>query len=136
MAEQNKAIVRRFFEAFAANDQGTLRELFSPALTFHHPSGPVNRDRHLQGISLLTAAFSNIHVTVHDQIAEGDTVATRLTWRGVHSGNFQGHPATNNEFEVSAISIERISDGKIAERWFNQDELGMLVQLGILPPTG
>ncbi|MDT8306481.1 MAG: ester cyclase [Anaerolineae bacterium] len=134
MAAQNKAIVRRFFEAFAVNDQETLRELFSPGHTFHHPSGPVNRERHLQGISSLGAAFSNIRVTIHDQIAEGDTVATRLTWRAVHSGNFQGVPPTGKEIEVSAISIERISNGKIVERWFNQDELGMLQQLGLVPP--
>lgn len=127
-------VVRRFLEAFAANDQETLRGLFSPEHTFHHTSGPVNRERHLQGISMLGAAFSNIRVTIHDQIAEGDMVATRLTWQAVHSGDFQGNPPTHREIEVSGISIERIKDGRISERWFMQDELGMMQQLGLIPP--
>ncbi|HSM55582.1 MAG TPA: ester cyclase [Candidatus Sulfomarinibacteraceae bacterium] len=134
MAEQNKEIVRRYLEAFAANDQGTLRELFSPEHTYHSSAGPVDGESRLQGINMFGAAFSDMDVTIHDHIAEGDTIATRLTWRAVHSGNFQGHPPTNKEIEVNGISIERVSDGKIAESWFIQDELGMMQQLGILPP--
>lgn len=83
---------------------------------------------------MLGAAFSNIRVTIHDQIAEGDMVATRLTWQAVHSGDFQGNPPTHREIEVSGISIERIKDGRISERWFMQDELGMMQQLGLIPP--
>jgi predicted ester cyclase len=46
---------------------------------------------------MLCAAFSDIHVTIDDQIADGDTVAMRLRWQAVHIGNFQGHPPTNNK---------------------------------------
>ena len=112
MSEQNKAVVRRFFRAFAENDQTTLAEVLAPDHTYHHHKlGPVNRETHLRGINALAAAFSDLDVTIEDQIAEGDTVATRLRWRAVHTGNFQGLPPTNKEIEVSGISIERIEDG-------------------------
>ena len=136
MTEQNKELVRRFFEAFAADDQETLKELLAPDHIFHHTAGPVDRETHLQGITAFTTTFSDLEFTIEEQIAEGDLVVTRLTWRAIHSGNFQGQPPTNNEVEVAGISIERIGEGRIAERWYIHDELGLMQQLGILPPMG
>ncbi len=83
---------------------------------------------------MISAAFSNNHYTIEDQIAEGDRVATRVTWRATHSGDFQGHPPTGKQIEVSGIAIERRKDGKIVERWLNYDQLGVMQQLGLVPP--
>lgn len=134
MSERNKSVARRFLEAFAGNDQSTLEELMSSDLVYHHHQmGDVDRETHLHGIALLNSAFSDMHIEVHDQVAEGDRVSTRLVWRGVHTGEFQGMPATNREIAVQGISIERVLDGEVLERWFIQDELGMMQQLGALP---
>src|SRR3712207_1164767 len=84
--EQNKAVVRRFFEAFAADDQAALSELLAPDLVAysHGAPGPQGREAHLQGIRTWNAAF-NTRFTIDEQIAEGDSVATRVTMRSVHS---------------------------------------------------
>jgi predicted ester cyclase len=81
-------------------------------------------------------AFPNIHVTIEDQIAEGDKVVTRWTGHGTHQGELMGIPPTNKAVTVTGIAIDRIVAGKIVEHWENFDQLGMLVQLGVVPPPG
>lgn len=135
--DQNKAIVRRFFESLGANDQAGLNELLSADVVAQMPGmpGPVSREVMLQGASVFSAAFSEGHYTVEDQIAEGDKVTTRTTWQAIHSaGDFQGVPPTGKRVAASAISIERIQDGKIVERWLSYDQIGMMQQLGLIPP--
>ncbi len=136
-SEHNKAIVRRFYEAFAANDEGALKEVLAPDLVAysHGAPGPQNREAHLQGISMWHAAFSETQFTIEEQIAEGDKVATRVTMRSVHSdGDFQGLPPTGKQIAISGTTIERIKDGKIVERRVSADWLGMMQQLGLIPP--
>jgi predicted ester cyclase len=135
--EENKAIVRRFYEAFAANDEGALKEVLAPDLVAysHGAPGPQSREVHLQGISGWNAAFSDTHFTIEEQLAEGDKVATRVTMRSVHNrGEFQGLPPNGKEIVVGGIAIERIKDGKIVERRVSGDWLGMMQQLGLIPP--
>ncbi|HET7093444.1 MAG TPA: ester cyclase, partial [Thermomicrobiales bacterium] len=57
-------------------------------------------------------------------------------WRGSHQGDFFGIPATGREFAMTAIDILRIANGKVAEHWGNEDDLGMLSQLGVITPPG
>ncbi len=135
--EQNKTIVRRFYESLGANDQAALNELLSADLVAHMPGmpGPLSRELMLQGASMFSAAFSDQHYTAEDQIADGDKVATRTTWQAIHSaGDFQGVPPTGKRVAASGISIERIQDGKIVERWLSYDQIGMMQQLGLIPP--
>lgn len=134
-AEHNKATARRFFEALGANDQAALNELVAPDFVAHHSAtpGPLNRETLLQGIGMVSAAFSNSQYTIEDQLAEEDRVATRVTWRATHTGDFQGYPPTGKEIEVSGIAIERHKDGQIVERWLNYDQLGVMQQLGLVP---
>ena len=135
--ERNKAVVRRFFEAFEANDEAALNEVLAPDLVAysHGAPGPQTREVHLQGIRLWNAAFGDTHFTIDEQIAEGDTVATRVTMRSVHNrGDFQGLPPTGKEIVTGGVTIERIRDGKIVERRVTHDWLGILQQLGLVPP--
>jgi steroid delta-isomerase-like uncharacterized protein len=136
--EQNKAVVRRFFEASDADDQAAFDEVLAPDLVVHYPGapGPLDRATFLQMGNMMLAAFSERQYTVEDQVAEGDKVATRLTWRATHSGDFQGLPATGTRVAVSGITVERIRDGKIVERWVSLDQLGMMQQLGLIPAPG
>ena len=95
--------------------------------------GPVDRETHLQGIGIFAMAFSEIDFTVESQIAEGDLVATRLTWQATHAGDFQGLAPNGKHIAINAVTFDRIKDGKIVERWFNQNDLGLMQQLGAIP---
>ena len=135
-AEPNKNVVRRFFEAFSADDQAALKEVLAPDLVAysHGAPGPQSREEHLRTIGMWNAAIET-HFTIDEQIAEGDRVATRVTMHAVHNrGVFQGLQPSGKELTVGGISIERVQDGKIVERRVSADWLGMLQQLGLIPP--
>jgi steroid delta-isomerase-like uncharacterized protein len=132
---QNKAIVRRFFEAFEANDLAALQEVLAPDLVAYSHGQPdaQNRDQHLETIRAWNASFGDTRFMIEEQIAEGDTVATRMTFRSVHSrGEFMGLPPTGKQVVTSGVSLERIKDGKIVERRVQSDWLAMLQQLGLI----
>ena len=135
--EQNKAIVRRFYEAFEANDEDALNDVLAPELVAysHNDPAPQNRNVHVQGITWWNQVFSDTRFAIEEQIAEGDKVATRVTMRSVHNkGEFQGLPPSGKQIEIGGTSIERIKDGKIVERRVSSDWLGMMQQLGLIPP--
>ncbi len=79
-------------------------------------------------------AFPDLSCTVEDQVAEGDKVVTRWSARGTHQGETEDlGPSTSNRMEISGVSIEHFSGGKVAESWNNYDALGMMQQLGLVP---
>src|SRR5262245_28874871 len=81
--EQNKAIVRRFFEeVWNQQKENVIDEIFAPTLVLNGQS--ITRDALKQCLATRRTAFSDIHVTVDDQVAEGEKVSTRRTWRAIH----------------------------------------------------
>jgi predicted ester cyclase len=81
-------------------------------------------------LTTLLAAFPDIHVTIEDQVAEGDKVSTRRTWHGTHQGEYRGIGPTGKRVMWTQISIVRFAGGKVVEDWVVADELGLLEQLG------
>lgn len=81
----------------------------------------------------LRSAFPDIHVTIHDTLAQGDEVVARWSATMTHTGPFLGIAATGRKATVTGMSIQRIVEGKIVEGWDNWDQLGLLVQIGAVP---
>jgi steroid delta-isomerase-like uncharacterized protein len=134
--EENKAIVRRFFEE--GPSKGNLsNELLSPDFVLHVPL-PVSPG--IQGINeVITscrAAFEHLNVIVEDMIAEDNNVTARFTAHGIHKGSFMGLPPTGKPITMTGIEIFRIKDGKIIELWGEANLLGLMQQLGIFPAPG
>lgn len=131
--EQNKALVRRFYAAFEANDQAALKEILAPDLAAYSQSAASaeNREAHLQRIAGWNIAFSGTRFAIEQQIAEGDTVVSRVILRATHSGDFQGLAPTGKHIAFTGVAIERIKNGKIVERRHISDMLGMMQQLGL-----
>jgi len=133
--EENKAIVRRFFEEGPSKgDLVAANELLSPNFSLHTPlpSAPG-----IQGINdIITtcrAAFEHLNVKVEDMVAEGDKVTARFMARGVHRGSFMNLPPTGRPITMTGIEIFRIEDGKIAELWAEANLLGLMLHLGAVP---
>ncbi|UCD78686.1 MAG: ester cyclase [Desulfobacterales bacterium] len=135
--EENKAVVRRFVEEVQnRHDINALEKLFSPDYVDHsHISNlPPTLDGTKKFFSILFAAFPDIRVTIHDQVAEGDRVVTRKTFHGTHQEEFMGIPSTGKPIAVDVIDIFRVADGKILEHWAVADMLGLMQQLGVVSP--
>ena len=75
------------------------------------------------------AVFAEAHWTIEDLIAEGDRVVYRWTAQGVHLGEYMGIAATGKAVTMTGIMLLRIENGKIAERWSNADQVGLVCQL-------
>jgi steroid delta-isomerase-like uncharacterized protein len=141
MSEQNKMLVRRGIEElWNRGNFAVLDELVASDFVVHAstPAAEIHgREGAKQFLSMLHAAFPDIHFTIEDQIAEGDRVVTRWTARATHRGEFQGIiqrvPATGKQVRLTGINIDRIANGKTVECWGYRDELGLLQQLGVLP---
>ena len=86
-----------------------------------------------QFVSANLAAFPDLQITIQDQIAEDDLVATRYVMRATHLGEFANIPPTGKSFTITGIEIHRFTDGKLVELWNIPDMLGMLQQLGVIP---
>ena len=112
-------------------------ELLAPGFALHVPL-PCSPG--VQGIDEVIfacrAAFEDLHVTVEDMVAEEDMVAARFTARGIHKGPFMGLPPTGKPIVMTGMEIFRLEDGKIAELWGEANLIGLMQQLGILPPMG
>ena len=133
--EQNKAIVRRNYETADKNDLTTFSEQLAPDIAVHLPGipGPLNREALLQMMNVMFSGLTERQHVFEEQIAEDDKVATRLTLHAVHTGEFQGMPATGKQIAVRQIGIHRIRNGKIVEVWTSSDDVGMMQQLGLMP---
>ena len=136
--EENKAIVRRFFELGpSSGDMNAANALLDPNFALHTPlpSAPG-----IQGINDVVttcrAAFEHLNVTVEDMVAEGNKVTARFTARGIHKGQFMGLPPTGKSITITGIEIFRIENCKIAELWGEANMLGLMEQLGIVPAFG
>jgi steroid delta-isomerase-like uncharacterized protein len=137
LPEENKAVVRRFFAALDDQDVDTVGDMLASDYRLHFDGNPVmDRGAGIGFFSAFLAAFPDISHQVQDQLAEGDLVATRILVRGTHQKEMMGIPATGKEIAISAINMVRVDDGKIAEHWVNSDSLGMMMQLGVVPPPG
>ena len=93
-------------------------------------------EQYKQLVTMYFSAFPDLHLTIEDQIAEGDKVVTRWTARGTHQGPFMGIPPTGKRAVVTGIAIDRFANGKFVENWNNGDDLGLLQQLGVVPVPG
>lgn len=138
MSEANKKVVRRLIEeVISGGNLDALDEIAVENHVDHDPGRPPDIPQGREGQKALVAgyraAFSDMKMTVEDQIAEGDKVVTRWIARGTNDGDLMGISATQKKVEVSGIFIDKIEGGKIVESWSNWDQLGMLTQLGVVP---
>lgn len=137
--EENKALVKRFIEEVQNQHKLDLvNELFDPNYK-DHASGPgivPGIEGFKQSYGMMLRAFPDLHATIHDQIAEGDKVVTRKTFSGTHKGDFMGMPPTGKQGETGVIDIFRVVGGRIVEHWMQADFLGMMQQMGMIPPPG
>ena len=135
--EENKALLRRTYEAVNQKNLTAFFEQFTLDFVLHNGSMTIQGlEAFKQLEAMLLAALPDLHYTVEDLIAEGDKVAVRITATGTHHGVFLGVPPTGKHTTVTESAISRIEGGKIAEHWSETDMLGLLQQLGAVPLPG
>lgn len=135
MSGANEALVRRFFEEFCNGRRSELaEEIIAPDYVSHGPQAPPAEgpEEVIARVGLYQEAVDG-HWDVQQMISTGDYVIARWIGSGTHRGELMGIDPTGKPISVDAISIFRITDGKIAEEWTVWDALGLLQQVGAVP---
>lgn len=122
-ADNNKSLVRRFYEEVVnTGDVSKLAEFVSP--------DELERMKdHVLGVR---ETYPDLHLTIEQQIAEGEWVVTRVTARGTHLGVWLGIRPTGQRLEMTAVNIDRVIDGRIVEHGGAANLFEPLLQIGAI----
>lgn len=131
-----KALVKKLFnQGFSGGNLAVLDEVMSKDIHFDDPMFPPG----LEGIKALVKknndSFEGWHFKMHDLLCDADKVIVRWTGYGRHVASFMGEPATRNNIELNGISIYQVKAGRIVADWVIPDNLGFLMQIGVLEPV-
>jgi predicted ester cyclase len=136
MSERNKAASRAVFEIWTTGELPRLDQFVAPDVVHHDPYDPHGAEGiegHRKTIAANRLAFPDMRITIEEQIAEGDMLATRWTSEMTHKGSLGGEQPSGNRVTISGITMERFREGKVVEAWRSMDVLGLLRQIGALP---
>jgi predicted ester cyclase len=135
--ERNKAAARAVFEVWGSGDTERLDHLVAPDVVHHDPYDPNGSDG-VAGMKRTIHAnrglFPDMRITVEDQLAEGDRVATRWTAEMTHGR--PGADGARRRVTITGVTIDRFQDGRIVEAWRSMDMLGLLEAIGALERPG
>lgn len=137
--DENRETVRGVETAVNQQDDELLEEIFAADLSHHFHGGRETYgglDEFRAYLREFHGAFPDGTISIEQVVAEGDLVAVRYTGSGTHEGAFMGVPPTGEEVALSGMRIARLEDGKITEVWGQRDDLGLLVQLGVVDSPG
>jgi steroid delta-isomerase-like uncharacterized protein len=133
-AEENKAIMRRFWDVWEEGNIELLDELLAPEYINHTlaaPDLPPGPEGVKAVVSMFRSAMSDLKVVIEDMVAEGEKVVTRYALEGTHKGELFGVAPTGRGLSIKSMTVERVVEGKIIEHWRVTDEMGMMRQLGV-----
>ena len=140
MTTQNETLAHRFhMDIFQQGNLAAADEIVAPNFILHSPGLPPEMQHGPEGVKRFATMMRNAfptdsQITHDDTIASGDKVVIRWRASGVQNGELFGVPPTGKRVEFSGIDVFRIADGKLVELWQNWDQLGLLQQLGAVPP--
>ena len=132
----HKVLARRFYEEVINGKQlAVVDEIMEESYVTEvlPPTLPQGREGLKIFIGAFHGAFPDGKLSIDQMIAEGDTVATRLTFTGTHTGEFMGIPPTGKSVTVPALDMIRFANGKAVEHWGGPNQFSLLQQLGVIP---
>jgi predicted ester cyclase len=135
--EIGKAVYTRMVEEVVNKGNfDVVDELYHPDFVDH--SAPPGVPGGVEGVKaifgMFRSAFPDVKFTIADMVGEGDVVATLVHGEGTNDGDFMGIPATHLPAKWRSVGFFRIQDGRIIEHWGIPDMLGILIQIGVIPP--
>ncbi len=136
MSEENKAVVRKYYELLDGGDMDGMMEIFSDGVVYRFTGMGALDKKGLEGlIQGFGAAFPDMQHTIDTEVAEGDMVATSLTFRGTHKGELMGIPPSGKQVDVRGINVHRIAGGKIVDAETVVDMMALMQQIGAIPSS-
>jgi predicted ester cyclase len=134
-ATRNETALNQAIERWNAGDLDGYLGLYDPSVRLHgYTPDALDRTEVAHFYAGIFAAFPGCSLTVHETFAGGDRLVCRFTLAGRHDGPFLGVAATGRDITLPGITILHFRDGRCVERWSCADMLGVLIQVGAVPP--
>jgi predicted ester cyclase len=133
--DENKLLVRRYHEEIVnTGDVDRLAEFIAPAFVEVHDNAsyPVGLEGAREHVLGVRKTYPDLHLTVEQQIAEGEWVVTCVTARGTHEGVWLGMRPTGEKLEMTAVNIDRVVDGRIVEHGGAANLLEPFLKIGAI----
>lgn len=137
--EDNKNLIRKYIEeVINTGNTDEIEKFISPEFTEIHegkryPVGIKGAKEHIIGVR---QTYPDLKLTVDQQIAEGDWVATCITARGTHKGSWLGMTPTGKQVSFTGVNIEKVENGKITEHGGAANLLFQLLEIGAIKVVG
>jgi predicted ester cyclase len=123
-------IARAWFDMYRTGDELRLGELATDDYVAHGPGGTGDRATFVEWLRWYPKAFADQQPTLEDVVLSGDRLVVRYTIRSTYQGGYLDLPAREQAVTETGIMIFRLADGKVAETWFEGNDLEVAQQLG------
>lgn len=139
VTEQNKLVVRGFLEEIVnTGDVDRLSEFI--AADCNESNDPTGQSKGLESMRAhvlgVRQTYADLQITIEQQIAEGEWVATRITARGTHLGEWLGIAPTHKPVTITGVNLDRVLDGKIVEHGGAANMFETLLEIGAIAAVG
>ena len=136
-AKKNMDLIRSAYEdGINKGDIEYHADSFAEGYVNHFSGRDLDVEAFKKIFYMFKAGFPDLNTTIEDIFSDptGEKVAIRHTYRGTHTGTYMGVPPTGKAVQVSANDLYHLKDGQIVEEWSEFDLLGVLQQIGAIPP--
>ena len=130
MSESNKAVIRKYVEAYNTGDWGQLDQFIGTGYVHHSNNAELSLEEFKGGADWFRAGMPDFRIVIEDMIAEGDRVVARFTGHGTHQASFFGETPTSKPVILYGMTMFRMKDGRILEDWETMDEHDLRRQVG------
>jgi predicted ester cyclase len=131
--DKNKALLLKLIEeGFNKGNLSVVDQLVGPDMKERQRGNSDGPEGTKEVIRTLRTWFPDFEMRTEDIVAEGDKVWARFAARGTNLGSFMGNSPTGRKVRIDVIDIARFKDGKMVEHWGVPDQLGVMLQLGLL----
>jgi steroid delta-isomerase-like uncharacterized protein len=131
--DRYQQIARQWFTEGWTGNLALADDIFSDELVTN--GGHVGKGGPVGRITERLTGFPDLTTSIEDMFVSGDKLAVTLMWRGTHTGEYGGVPASGKHVEVRDTAIWHFRDGKVAEILTLQDQFAFLKQIGYLPDS-
>jgi len=137
--EENKSLVRRFYEEVASTGRvEEIEKFLSPDYTEvmdgkRYETGIEGAKEHILGVR---KTYQDLRIEIEKQIAEGEWVVSCIIARGVHTGEWMGMKPTGKPVTFTGVNVDRVVNGRIVEHGGAANMLGPLLEIGAVRFAG
>jgi len=126
----------RYVEMINTHDPDAVDLFVAEDYVNHNAFVADGREANRQFWTVFFAGLPDVRVTMEDLVVAGDRVVGRFVYRGTHTGDLMGIPATGKPVEMRSIDIWRVQNGMFVEHWDELNLMQVFQQIGALPPLG